>query len=59
MQRSDLLNYYSNINCETVYLVHSNQSDKNEFAEDLKTEISKKNKTTKVIPVDYTTQIVI
>lgn len=59
MQRSDLLNYYSNINCETIYLVHSNKNDKEEFAVDLRNEISRKNKSNKVICVDYKTQIIV
>jgi metallo-beta-lactamase family protein len=59
MQREDLLNYYSNINCETVYLVHGNKTDKDEFAEDLRNEISRKNKTTRVVSVDYKTNIVV
>lgn len=57
MQRDDMLNYYSNINCEKIYLVHSNQKDKIEFAQDLKEEISKKCKTTKVIAVNRSTKI--
>ena len=59
MQRKDLLNYYSDINCETVYLIHSNKNDKVGFAEDLRNEISRKNKSTKVVCVDYTTKIVV
>ena len=59
MQRVDMLNYYSNINCQTVYLVHSNKSDKIEFAEDLRAEISKKNRSTRVVCVDYKTKIVV
>lgn len=59
MQRSDLLNYYSNINCETIYLVHSNKVDKEEFAVDLRNEISRKNRSNKVICVDYKTKIVV
>lgn len=59
MQRVDLLNYYSNINCETVYLVHGNKNDREEFAEDLRNEISRKNCTTKVINVNYETKIVV
>lgn len=57
MQRENLLNYYSNINCESIYLVHGNYNDKLDFAEDLRNEVSHKNKTTKVIPVDYKTTI--
>lgn len=59
MQRPDLLNYYSNINCESVYLVHSNKNDRVEFAEDLRNEISRKNRSNKVICVDYKTKIVV
>jgi len=59
MQRSDLLNYYSNINCETVYLVHSNKDDKEGFAIDLRSEISRKNRSNKVVCVDYNTKIVV
>jgi metallo-beta-lactamase family protein len=35
MQHEDLLNYYSNINCEKIYLVHSNFDDKVKFAKKL------------------------
>jgi predicted metal-dependent RNase len=59
MQRENLLNYYSNINSETIYLVHGNYNDKLEFSEDLRKEISRKNKTTTVIPVDYKTVIIV
>ena len=59
MQREDLINYYSNINCQTVYLVHGNKNDKEVFAQDLRDEISKKNRTSKVICVDYKTKIIV
>lgn len=59
MQRDDLINYYSGINTEVIYLVHSNKIDKNGFAEDLRSEISNKNKTTQVVCVDYKTKIVV
>lgn len=57
MQHQDLLNYYSDINAQKIYLVHSNQSDKIPFKEELQNEISKKNKTTKVIAVNKSTTI--
>ena len=57
MQHYDLLNYYSNINTQKVYLIHSNQNDKIQFKEELENEISRKNKTTKVIAVNRSTVI--
>lgn len=57
MQYSDLLDYYSNVNCEKVALVHGNFDDKCDFAKVLQGEISKKNKTHKVICVNKSTEI--
>jgi len=48
MQNSELLEYYSNINCNQVYLVHGNKKTQYIFAEQLQNEYSKKSKTTKV-----------
>ena len=59
MQRKDLLNYYSNINSNYIYLVHGNKNDKEDFAQDLRNEVSKKNKTTNIICVDYKTKIIV
>lgn len=59
MQRTELLNYYSDINCEKVILVHSNQTSKLNFAKDLQNEISKKNKTSKVIATNRSTEILL
>lgn len=47
MQYDDLLEYYSSINCQEIYLVHGN-SDRYEFAQTLEDEYRKLNKTTKV-----------
>ena len=47
-QRDELLNYYSNVDCEKVLLVHGDMDSKREFAIDLEQEISKKDKTSKV-----------
>ena len=57
MQHTDLLDYYSSINTQKIYLVHSNQNDKLQFKEELQNEISKQNKTTKVIAVNKSTVI--
>jgi hypothetical protein len=48
MNREDLLNYYSSIVTEKIYLVHSDQH-KLEFKEDLQQVINDKLKTTKVV----------
>jgi metallo-beta-lactamase family protein len=55
MQYDDLLKYYSDINCEKIALVHSEFKGKVKFAEDLQKEISRKNKTSKVICVNSST----
>jgi metallo-beta-lactamase family protein len=57
MQRIDLLKYYSDIQCEQIALVHSDFKSKCEFAKDLQDEISKKNKTGRVIVVNKDTII--
>jgi metallo-beta-lactamase family protein len=57
MQHDDLLKYYSSINCEKIYLVHSNQDEKISFKKELETELSNKCKTTKVIAVNKSTKI--
>lgn len=51
-QRDELLNYYSNVDCEKVLLVHGDMDSKREFAIDLEQEISKKDKTSKVVCVN-------
>ena len=57
MQHKHLLDYYSSINAQKIYLIHSNQNDKLQFKEELQNEISKKNKTTKVVAVNKSTVI--
>lgn len=59
MQRSDMLNYYSNIDCEKVALVHGDFKSKCEFAKDLQEEISRKNKSSRVICVNKSTEIIL
>lgn len=57
MQRDDLINYYKGINCEKIYLVHSDPKTKLDFKEDLETEISNCLKSTRVIAVNKSTKI--
>lgn len=57
MQHDALLNYYSEINCEKIALVHGNFKDKEPFCKELQDELSNKNKTTKVVCVNSSTVI--
>ena len=57
MQYDDLLWYYSSFNFDKICLVHGNFSDKVVFAKTLQEEISKKNKTGKVVCVNKSTEI--
>lgn len=59
MQFNDLLKYYSDIECEKVALVHGNFNSKCDFAKVLQIEISKKNKNSKVVIVNKTTELLI
>lgn len=52
MQREQLLEYYSSINTNKVYLVHGDMEGKIEFAQDLKEKLTNKSKTTKVCVVN-------
>lgn len=49
MQRNDLINYYKTINCEKIYLVHGEQSNKVKFKDDLQKAIFDSLKSTKVV----------
>ena len=57
MQHKDLLNYYSSINTEKIYIVHSNMDSKLLFKEELEKELERKNKSTRVIAVNRSTKI--
>lgn len=57
MQRNELLEYLSSINCEKIYLVHGEMQGRIEFAEDLKEMINNNSKTTKVCVVNKGTTI--
>ena len=59
LQHDGLLEYYSNINADKIALVHSNFNEKLGFAEELQKEVSKKNKTSRVVCVNRSTEIVI
>lgn len=56
MQRNEMLNYYKSINCEKIYLVHSD-SNKIEFKHDLENAIEDCLKSTKVVAVNSGTKI--
>lgn len=51
MQYQDLLKYYSDINSDKICIVHSDKNHKNDFCKALQDELSKKNKTQRVICV--------
>ena len=57
MQYPSLLKYYSNINSDKIALVHGQMDTKLSFQKDLQEELSRKNKTTKVICVNSGTKI--
>jgi metallo-beta-lactamase family protein len=59
MQREDLLNYYKQINCQAIYLVHGEMNGKIEFANQLKQELSDENKSTHVCVVNKSTSILL
>ena len=56
MQRKDLINYYKGINCDKIYLVHSDKN-KLEFKQDLEHAISDCLKSTRVVAVNSGTKI--
>lgn len=58
MSRNDMLNYYSSIIADKIYLVHSDQN-KIEFKDELQEYIHKQLKTTKVVAVNKGTKIVL
>ena len=56
MQHDQLLDYYSSIQCNKIYLVHGQQPEKIKFAEELRNEIARKNHTTQVVCVNKSTE---
>lgn len=59
MQRDDLINYYSTINADKIYLVHGNKNDKLTLKEDLEKVLAQKCKTTRIISTNKGTKITI
>lgn len=59
IQFVDMLKYYSDINSEKVALVHGDFKEKCLFGKALQEEISKKNKTSKVVVVNSSTEVLL
>jgi metallo-beta-lactamase family protein len=59
IQYEDMIKYYSDINSEKIALVHGDYHRKCEFAKELQEELSKKIKTSKVVVVNKTTEILV
>lgn len=57
IQRNELIEYLSEINCQKICLVHGNMQGRIELAEDLKEELSKKCKTSKIVIINKGTKI--
>lgn len=57
MQHDELLNYYSNIDCDKIAIVHANQADKEVFCKELQQRYSKNNKCSKVVCTNKGTSI--
>ena len=52
MQKADLLNYYSSLNCNTLVLVHGSKEAKESLSNDLTSLLEKNSKNTKVVSAD-------
>ncbi|MDD4805000.1 MAG: MBL fold metallo-hydrolase [Candidatus Pacebacteria bacterium] len=59
IQHDSMLKYYSDMNVEKIALVHSEYKSRCEFAKELQDEISRKNKSGKVIIVNKSTKILL
>lgn len=59
MNRDNLMEYYSNVQADKIALVHGEFEAKAIFAKELQNEIYKKNKTSKVVCVNRSTEILI
>lgn len=59
MQHDDLISYYSSVNCKKIALIHGDYDMKCVFAKELQKEISKKNKTSRVVCVAKGTEILL
>ena len=59
IQHDEMLSYYSDLNCEKICLVHGEYKSKCNFGKELQEEISKKNKTSKVIVANKSTSLLL
>lgn len=59
MQNTGLLGYYSSMNCEKIALVHGDYESKVEFAKILEGEIEKNNRSSRVVCVNKSTEILL
>lgn len=57
MQRNDLINYYTSLNCEKIFLVHGDEQARLELKEDLEKALADCCKSTRVIIVNKGTKI--
>lgn len=56
MQHDELLDYYSTIQCNKIYLVHGQMDAKLDFSHELKLALEKKNRSTQVVCVNKGTK---
>ena len=57
IDNNDMLDYYSSINCEKIYLAHGDMDRKLAFKPMLEDAISKKNRTSRVVCANMDTKI--
>lgn len=56
MQHDQLLEYYSSVKCDKIFLVHGQQTEKVQFASELREQIEKNASTTQVVCVNKSTE---
>lgn len=59
MQKEELLEYYSGIDCERIALVHGDMQGKISFSKELQARVSKKNRCSKVMCVNKSDDIIL
>lgn len=59
IQHDEMLKYYSDLNCEKICLVHGEYKAKCKFGKELQEEISRKNKTGKVVVANKSTSLLL
>lgn len=55
IQQDEMIKYYSKVDCDAIYLIHGEMNRKLELKSLLEQELSKKNKTTKVVATNMNT----